>query len=67
VQAPPSLRYRRTMTKSPRKIVLRKETLRLLATNELSRAMGGGTSLDAAQLDGGSGDKGCIVAALPLK
>jgi len=37
VRRAPTLRYRRTMTKSPHKLVLRKETLRALNTVE-SRA-----------------------------
>ena len=35
------LRYRRAMTKSPHKLVLRKETLRQLTERELTFAVGG--------------------------
>lgn len=67
MQPPLWLRYRRTMTKSPRKIVLRKETLRVLAASNLAHAVGGGASPELVYLgEVESQAKNCVaVAAVP--
>ena len=46
------------MTKSPRKLVLHKETLRALTNIELHRAVGG-VDPDAGNVLGQTGDKQC--------
>lgn len=55
------------MKKPPRKVALRKETLRVLANMELARAIGGGDS-DAVKL-ADTGDKQCPAPAvvIPVK
>jgi hypothetical protein len=55
------------MTKSPNKVVLRKETLRLLSNKDLMLAMGGRDPDGVQQLAGPTVDMACPVAGLPNK
>jgi hypothetical protein len=60
-------RYHATMKKSTLKLVIRRETLRVLAELELVRVAGG--NQDAQQFDTGNAGTGCplVQAALPAK
>jgi hypothetical protein len=58
-----SARYHAAMKKSTLKLVIRRETLRVLAGLDLVRVAGGGNA-DAQLLDTGNAGTGCVNAQL---